>query len=361
LAGAGHPQRRNNQKSVQLPIPVPEQTHSGDPTKMPHPSSAPELVYRRYKGTSDNAAIAEVMNRSWEADLVDSIISVSDVAAKLVPSETFDPAYDMMILEAKGRVIGMCEVSWGRRLNNVTAYMQRAHLVPEWRHSGIREAMFRLNETRIREIAASHGKDRTKVFEVYANSEPNEWKALLEENGYRPSWYLFAMLRPLAESIPDLPLPKGVEVRPATPEQHKTIWDATGEAMRDERTFTEERWNDEAFARYVKSSNFSPDLWQIAWEGDRVAGGVHNYIDEDENAELKRRWGHTEEIFVRRPWRRKGLAHALIARSCRLLKEKGMDFATLDMEAENPSGALRLYESLGYKKDREFIFFRKPL
>jgi len=328
---------------------------------MPRPSSVPELVYRRYKGPGDNEAIAEVMNRSWEADLVDSVISVSDVATKLVPSETFDPARDMMILEAKGRVIGMCEVSWGRRLNNVTAYMQRAHLQPEWRHGGIRQSMLQLNETRIREIAAAHDKDRTKVFEVYANSEPNEWKALLEKNGYRPSWYLFAMLRSLAESIPDLPLPKGVEVRPARPEQYKIIWDATGEAMRDERTFTEERWNDEAFERYAKSSNFSPDLWQIAWEGDQVAGGVHNYIDEDENIELKRRWGHTEEIFVRRQWRRKGLAHALIARSCRLLKEKGMDYATLDMEAENPSGALRLYESLGYKKDREFVFYRKTL
>ena len=321
----------------------------------------PGLVYRRYKGTSDNEAIAEVMNRSWEADLVDSVISVPDIAAKLVPSETFDPAHDMMILEAKGRAIGMCEVSWGRRLNNVTAYSQRAHLLPEWRHGGIRESMLELNETRIREIAASQGKDRTKVFEVDANNEPNDWKTLLEKNGYRPSWYLFAMLRPLAESIPDLPLPNGVDVRPARPEQYKAVWDATAEAMGDERTFTEERWNEEAFERYLKSSNFSPDLWQIAWEGDQVAGGVHNYIDENENIELKRRWGYTEEIFVRRRWRLKGLAHALIARSCRLLKEKGMDYATLDMEAENPSGALRLYESLGYKKDREFIFYRKPL
>lgn len=319
------------------------------------------MTYRRYRGASDNAAIAELMNRSWEADLVDSIISVSDVAAKLAPSKTFDPARDIMILEAKGRVIGMCEVSWGRRLNNITAYMQRAHLLPEWRLGDIRESMFRLNENRIREIAASHGKERTKVFEVYANSEPNEWKTLLEKHGYTPSWHLLSMLRPLTESIPDLPLPEGVEVRPVRPEQYKTIWDATVEAMRDERTFTEERWSDEAFARYVKSSIFSPNLWQIAWDGDQVAGGVHNYIDEDENSELKRRWGHTEEIFVRRPWRRKGLAHALIARSCALLKEKGMDHATLDMEAENPSGALRLYESLGYRKDREFVFYRKPL
>jgi len=319
------------------------------------------LVYRRYKGTSDNEAIAEVMNRSWEADLVDWVISVPDVATKLVPSENFDPASDVMILEAKGRVIGMSEVSWDRWLNNVTVYSQRAHLLPEWRHGGIRESMIGLNETRIREIAASHDKNRTKVFEVYANSEPNDWKALLEKNGYRPSWYLFAMLRPLAEDIPDLPLPNGVEVRPARPEQYKTIWDATAEAMRDERTFTEEERNEEAFERYLKSSNFSPDLWQIAWEGNQVAGGVYNYIDEDENTKLKRRWGHTEEVFVRRPWRRKGLAHALIARSCRLLKDKDMDYATLDMEAENPTGALRLYGSLGYKKEREFIFYRKPL
>jgi GNAT superfamily N-acetyltransferase len=319
------------------------------------------LVYRRYKGASDNEAIAEVMNRSWEADLVDSVISVPDVATKLVPSESFDPACDVMLLEANGRVIGMCEVSWSRWLNNLTVYSLRAHLLPEWRHGGIRESMIGLNETRIREIAVSHDKDRTKVFEVYANSEPNDWKALLEKNGYRPSWYLFAMLRPLAENIPDLPLPNGVEVRPARPEHYRTIWDATAEAMRDERTFTEEERNEEAFKRYLKSSNFSPDLWQIAWEGDQVAGGVYNFIDEDENIELKRRWGHTEEVFVRRPWRRKGLAHALIARSCGLLKDKDMDYATLDMEAENPLGALRLYESLGYKKDREFIFYRKPL
>lgn len=340
---------------------MPEEIHSGDQTRKPHPSTVPGLSYRRYKGTSDNEAIAEVMNRSWEADLVDAVISASDVAVKLIPSETFDPACDMMILEVKGKAIGMCEVSWSRCLNNINAYSLRAHLLPEWRHSGIRESMIELNEARIRDIAVSHDKDRTKVFEVYASSEPNEWKTLLEKNGYTPSWYLLALLRSLAESIPDLPLPNGVEVRAVRPEHYRTIWDAAAEAMRDERTFTEEERNGEAFERYVKSSNFSPDLWQIAWEGDEVAGGVQNYIDEDENSELKRRWGHTEDIFVRRRWRRKGLAHALIARSCRLLKEKGMEYATLDMESENLSGALRLYGSLGYKKDREFIFYRKPL
>ncbi len=319
------------------------------------------MVFRSYRGKSDHESMAEVASRSWAADLVDAIAVASDLEEKYAPSETFDPAHDLMIVEAEGRMIGLCEVYWGQKLNNVTAYSQMVHLLPEWRHSGIREWMLELNETRIREIAAAHGGTRTKVIEVYASSEPNDMKSLLERSGYRPSWYLFAMLRSLAEPIPDLPLPRGVEVRATREEHYRPVWEATREAMRDERTFTEERWNDEAYERSMKDPTFSPDIWQIAWEGDQVAGGVHNYIDEDENSELKRKWGHTEQIFVRRPWRRKGLAHALIARSLKLLKEKGLEYATLDMESENPSGALRLYESLGYRKDKEFIFYRKPL
>lgn len=340
---------------------MPAKKRSERPKDHTTQTTTPGVVFRRYKGADDHEAIADVMNRSWEADLVDAITTASDIAVKLAPSETFDPARDMMIAETNGRIVGMSEVSWGHRLNDVTAYFQRVHLLPEWRRGGLRDEMLRLNEKRIREIGASHHDSRIKTFETYANSEPNDWKTLLEENGYRPSWYLFSMLRSLKESIPNLPLPKGLEVRAVRPDQYKTIWDATGEAMRDERTFTEERWNDEAFERYMKSPRSMPDLWQIAWDGNQVAGGVHNYIDAEENSELNRKWGHTEEIFVRRQWRRKGLARALIARSFELLRTKGMEYATLDMESENPSGALRLYKSLGFKKDREFIFYRKPL
>jgi len=319
------------------------------------------LVFRNCEGKNDHEAMAEVTNRSWAADLVDAVTTASDMEEKYAPSETFDPAHDLMIVESKGSIVGLCEVYGGHKFGNVTAYSHLVHLLPEWRLPGIRESMLELNEARIREIAATHAGKRKKVFEIYANSEPNDLKALLEKSGYKPSWYLLAMLRSLADPIPDHPLPKGVDVRPASSEHYRAIWDATREAMRDESTFTEESWNDEAYERSLREPTFCPHLWQIAWEGDRIAGGVHNYIDETENRELGRKWGHTEQIFVRRPWRRKGLARALISRSCRLHKEKGMDYATLDMEAENPSGALRLYESFGYRKDKEFIFYRKPL
>lgn len=91
------------------------------------------------------------------------------------------------------------------------------------------------------------------------------------------------------------------------------------------------------------------DLWQIAWDGDEVAGQVRSFINHQENADQGRRRGYTESISVRRPWRRRGLAQALIVNSLRILKERGMTEAALGVDTENTSGALRLYERCGFR------------
>ena len=64
---------------------------------------------------------------------------------------------------------------------------------------------------------------------------------------------------------------------------------------------------------------------------------------------------------ARRPWRRRGLARALIARSLRLLQELGMEEAALGVDAENPNSALRLYESMGFRTVKQHGTYRKAL
>jgi ribosomal protein S18 acetylase RimI-like enzyme len=99
----------------------------------------------------------------------------------------------------------------------------------------------------------------------------------------------------------------------------------------------------------------------VGWAGDEVAGMVLNFIDPDYNAEFKRLRGWTDPICVRRPWRKQGLAKALIARSMRLLQEQSMTEAGLGVDAQNPNGALRLYESLGFRATKKFMTYEKPL
>jgi ribosomal protein S18 acetylase RimI-like enzyme len=111
----------------------------------------------------------------------------------------------------------------------------------------------------------------------------------------------------------------------------------------------------------MNDPDFDPSLWRVAWQGDQVAGMVLSFIDKDENEIYGHKRGYTENICVRRPWRRQGLAKALIALSLIALKERGMTEAGLGVDAENISGALHLYESMGYRVVKTSTIYRKPI
>ncbi len=110
-----------------------------------------------------------------------------------------------------------------------------------------------------------------------------------------------------------------------------------------------------------QNPDYDPSLLRVAWQGDQVAGMVLSFIDKDQNEMYGRKRGYTENICVRRPWRRQGLAKALIASSLFALKERGMIEAGLGVDAENISGALNLYELMGFRVVKKNIIYRKPL
>jgi ribosomal protein S18 acetylase RimI-like enzyme len=66
-------------------------------------------------------------------------------------------------------------------------------------------------------------------------------------------------------------------------------------------------------------------------------------------------------VFTRRPWRRRGLAHALVARSLVLLKERGMAEGILGVDADNETGALGVYTDNGFVVTEKFTAYRRPL
>jgi mycothiol synthase len=99
----------------------------------------------------------------------------------------------------------------------------------------------------------------------------------------------------------------------------------------------------------------------VAWDGDEIAGAVFNLINAAENKQLDRRRGLLDSVFVRRPWRRQGLAAALVARSLVVLRERGMTSAWLGVDADNPMGAVGVYERAGFVVEMRSIAFRKPM
>jgi ribosomal protein S18 acetylase RimI-like enzyme len=180
---------------------------------------------------------------------------------------------------------------------------------------------------------------------------------LLEAHGYRIGRYGLLMTRDLREPIEPGALPDGLEIRPVEPAQHRQIWDADAEAFRDHWNSAERTEAD--FEAWFAEPELDTGLWRIAWAGDEVAGVVMPSIWPAENATLGIQRGWLDHVSVRRPWRRQGLASALIVAALAGLRQAGMTEAALGTDAENVSGAVRVYERLGFRRAKTTLNYRK--
>jgi GNAT superfamily N-acetyltransferase len=294
-----------------------------------------------------------------EADQLELTISVDDIAREFRHTEHCDPYRDFLFAEVNGKVVGYTRVWWSKDPSGQHLYNHFVDLLPDWRGKGIRNSMLRYNEQKLREMAQTHPIDAPHLFQAIVADSEKDWISVLVSEGYKVFRYGFRMVRPNLENIPNLPFPEGIEVRPVNPEHYRAIIDAWNEACRDMRG--QIPISDEDFKWFQESPIFNPTLWVIAWHKNEVIGTVLNFIDERENKEYNRKRGHVELISVKRRWRGKGIAKAMIAQSFKLLKTQGMTEAALGVDAENPSGALHLYEKMGFQIEKKTIFYRKPM
>lgn len=320
----------------------------------------PGLHFRTFAGAADFPLMVAVIESSKLADKIERSDTVEEIANNYAHLVNCDPYQDMVMAEVNGELVGYGRCAWRQEADGKRIYYHIGFLNPAWRRRGIGTAMLHWFQARLRVIAAEHPEDGPRFYESWVADTEHGVAALLEANGYTPIRYGFEMVRRNLDEVPPVDLPAGLEMRPVLPEHYRAIWDASDEAFRDHWGYTPP---DEAdYEAWLKNPVvFTPQLWQVAWDGDQVAGQVRNFINQQENEEYGRKRGYTEFISVRRPWRRRGLACALILRSLRLLHSMGMEEAALGVDAENLSGALRVYESCGFTVVKRFATYRCPL
>ena len=71
--------------------------------------------------------------------------------------------------------------------------------------------------------------------------------------------------------------------------------------------------------------------------------------------------GEVSALGVLRSWRKRGLGRALLIRSMHALRERGMTEVILGVDTDNLTGALRLYEGVGFRTLSQDAIYRKPL
>ncbi|HKJ27108.1 MAG TPA: GNAT family N-acetyltransferase [Anaerolineales bacterium] len=317
----------------------------------------PGLTYRNFQGEEDYAAMRQIFQASMEADGLEAAMTQEDYTNSFSGLSHFEPAKNIFLAEVDGSAIGNGHCYWTKEMDGNYRYAFWINLHPEWRSKGIGSTLLDLLVNRLNEYASQHPDEIEKFFQLYTAKAQTWMIALLEERGFKPIRYSFEMVRPCSQPVDVLPLPEGVEVRPIQPDDVRKVWDADIEAFRDHFGFSEP--TEERYQAWQNQSSFNPALWKVAWDGDEIAGQVLNFVDEGENKEYGRKRGYTEDISTRRPWRRQGIARALLSQSIKMFQEMGMDETALGVDAENPSGALKLYEDLGYREHRRWMVYRK--
>jgi mycothiol synthase len=326
--------------------------------------SPSNLRFRTFRGETDYPVITAIIQACKETDGVEHSTTLEDVRNDYEHLVNSDPYRDMLFAEVDARSVGYVRAWWQVNSDGEWIGFSVGYVMPDYRRRGIGRNLLDFVELRLKEISdhlvetgqLSASAPRYYLHEVHEKALAKE--SLLKHAGYQAIRYEYDMVRPDLENIPDLPLPAGLEVRPVLPEHYRPVFDASNEAFRDHWCYIEEP--EESFQKMQVEPIFDPSLWRVAWDGDQIAGMVLSFINKAENEEFKRKRGYTENICVLRPYRKQGLAKALIALSLKALKERGMEHAALGVDAENTSGATHLYEKMGFRVVSRGTIYRKP-
>jgi mycothiol synthase len=325
---------------------------------LPDAPSIPGLRFRRIDLAADAGPIAELINAGAVEDRLEYALSTEDVRHDLEHTANFELARDVLVAVIEGRIVGEIETHVAVR-DGIAVHESQGFVHPEFRRRGIGRSLVHWFDRRAREAAAEWPGPEPHELGTWVDSQELGSIALLESEGFRRTSYGFMMVRPLSEPIPDATLPDGLEIRPVVEADHRRIWEADDEAFRDHRAALQR--TEEDFVRWFSMPNLDTGLWRVAWDGDEVAGSVWTLVWPEENAKLGLSRGWLEHISVRRPWRKRGLATALIAETLRMYRDMGLAEGALGVDSENPTGALHLYESLGFRQHRTGISFRKSI
>jgi len=317
------------------------------------------LVFRRFRGAADYARMLPVLEAHTIGHDIEYANTLEEIEFVFSHLTNCDPYRDVLIAEVNGEAIAFSRVWWQSLEDGVRLYKSLGFLAPAWQRQGIGGAMLRYNERLLCQIASEHPTEIPKYLQGWASEQEKPAHALFMASWYQVVRVLAEMVRPVTYPLEDAPLPHGLVVRPARQEHFPAIWQAREEAYRDHWGYAPA--NEKDYQRWLEGTLFNPELWKVAWDSGQVAGMVLNRLNQAENAKYKRQRGYTQDVFVRRPWRKRGLARALLSQSIEMFRNAGMTETALNVDLKNPSGALGLYESLGYRTTLKHTVYRKTL
>ncbi|MFF7251045.1 GNAT family N-acetyltransferase [Embleya sp. NPDC008237] len=320
------------------------------PSSIALPTTGDGLTWRPVTA-ADIGLILDLAHAAGRIDHPRSLVTRDELEEEF-GSKVFDPERDAVIaVDAAGRAVAYGSAMAPASQETIVWVELDGMVVPDRRREGIGTALLAWQEARgLQHLAAS---EATLPGWLASSAQDHATPAirLLEAHGYeRARWWL-ELERDLAAPDAEPPSAPGVRLVPYAEEWSERARSAMNDAFRDHwgsQPVTAAEW-----ASGNRLEAFRPDLSVLAIASDphgaeRVAGFALVDVAPDEWPLRGGPFGYITTVGVRREGRGRGLARTMLAHVLRAMRSDGLDYAVLNVDAESPTGALGLYQSLGF-------------
>ncbi len=328
---------------------------------MKYKSKIEGITYRTYRDDQDYQSMTDLINSYYKKLNIDRVDNVNENKLWIEAQKTYDKTKHFTVAEYQGKPVSIHAYYYQREMDGPYLFSHWFGVDGDWIESPLMQEHYDFVEADMQADGKKIEDNIPAVIRAYYEDGKEEiYKKMLQERDYHEVRYFFDMSRPTSDPIPQYALAEGLEIKPAdTEEKVNMVLQAVDKAFEDH--FGHTKLTDEMMEAWKQEEDFNPKLWKVAWDGDKVAGSILNFISKEENEKLNRNRGYTETISTLREYRKKGIAHALLTESIQMFRDMGLDETALGVDAINPSGALGLYESFGYKSYKRFIALDKKI
>lgn len=179
-------------------------------------------------------------------------------------------------------------------------------------------------------------------------------RALFESRGYREVRRFYKMAIELTEEPPPPVVPAGLVLDELHDDEYEAFYDALNESFAEHWEWHPTPFDEWIELRRGQHRDEVGPIWFVVRDGDELAAVTRNDLSVADG-------GYVGAIGVRPAWRGKGLAKALLQRTFAEFWRRGTTRVTLDVDAQNETGAVALYERVGMHVDTCGVVFEKAV
>jgi mycothiol synthase len=320
----------------------------------------PEGFASRPLRPDDVDAVAELLAASEQVDDTGEHLDADDLTEWWVDDDLVDLSRDgLAVLRGDGGVVGYATVMAPPTFRDAFGVYLEGRVHPEQRGRGLGGALLAWQLVRGAELHAERHPEVPARLSVSVHATMPGLEALVARAGMSAVRWYRLMERPL-DDLPGVPSVPGVDLVPFS-------WDRDDEVRRAHNAaFTQHHGSserDEASWQHMFTGqrSFRPDLSVLAVEGGAVVAYALVYVYESDTRATGVRQAHFGQIGTLPAARGRGLATAVIAAALRTAAASDCQEAGLQVDSGNVTGALRLYEALGFATRRTHVSWTREL